>query len=60
VLKGFKECARPFGIYLGSVAICGATFAPWVEMEKIVLLLTLVGTLAGLRTIDKRITTPAG
>jgi hypothetical protein len=54
-LNIFKAAARPFGIYTMTLTVCGAVFTPWVPVEKIVLAVTVLSTLAALRTIDKKI-----
>jgi hypothetical protein len=55
-LNAFKAAARPFGIYIMTFTVAGAIFTPWVGVEKIALAVTVLGTLSGLRTLDKKIT----
>ena len=54
LLEPIKQLARPFGIYVMTLTVAGAVFVPQVPVEKIVLAVTVLGTLAGLRTLDKQ------
>lgn len=60
MLKAFKEGARPFGIYVLTVAVAGGLYAPFVTIEKLTFVGLLLGGFAGLRSYDKRRGPPTG
>lgn len=59
MLEVFKQAARPFSIYAVAVCVCVAVFCPWVTPEKIIIAASLGGSLAGMRSLDKRAARPA-
>ena len=59
MLETFKAAARPFSIYAVTVAICAGVFVPFVSVEKLMVAASLTSVVAGLRSLDKKLTAPS-
>ena len=54
MLNSFKEAARPFSIYISSLAVCIGVFVPWATSEKLLIAAGIAGSVSWMRSKDLR------
>lgn len=54
MLAVYKAAARPSAIYALTIAVIGAVFDQDVPTDKLLIIVSLLGAFAGLRSLDKK------
>lgn len=52
-VETIKDLGRPFGMYLGALAVCIGVFVPVVTPDKLWVAAALAGVLGAARSVDK-------